>query len=265
MPIKIFDFIKSKFDHMPSWVQITTFIFFVFTLGFSYYSPKYIDIKLMDKALEFPIIGAIVQIEGGERVLRMVTDTDGRFSVPISFANPLSEYTFVLIPEPGEKYQKDVVVSGVRAFSSKWNKLYYYRSEKRYEFSSYLKVNLVNTAFAGDLSLSSADTKIVSSVTKAISEITKLPPDQVSLNLKLREDLSISNYDLSYISYSLGKKYQIEPWEKYSSEASTVKDLVDITKILSEKKMSWDDYLTDKYEGSERNRLMNNISKKLNN
>ena len=244
----MFKFIKKYFDKMPDWVQIPTYILFVLGFFGLLFSPKYIDIRLVGNFGDgdFPIGEARVEIETEDRVITMVTDSKGRFSVPIGLANPLGNYIFVLYPDSQTRRQIDVNVSGYKAFIN-WNKLTYSREKDKYEFSSLLNFPFITSAYAqGDIIEFRAMDKVDDVVLEAISKTTGIKSTEINLQANLSDDLSLSNYDLSYINYRLNKDFGIEAWDEIWDNAKTAEDIIGIARALYYQDKPWGEHLVSR-------------------
>jgi len=244
----IFNFIKDKFDAMPEWLQIITFILFLACFFGLLFSPKYIDIRLVGTLGEgeFPLAEAKVEIETEDRVITMVTDGKGRFSVPIGLANPITDYTFVLYPDSKTKRQVDVNVGGHKAFTD-WNKLTYSREKDEYKFTSTLTNPFISNAYAQDnLAKFRSKDNIDDVVIDAISKTTGLKTTEISLKARLSEDLLLSNYDLSYINHRLNSEFGIDAWEKIWDNAKSPEDIVGISRALYYQDKPWGDHLVSR-------------------
>lgn len=248
MTSQIYKFIKEKFDVMPEWLQISTFILFVFALLALIFSPKYIDIRLVGNFGDgdFPIGEARVEIETEDRVITMVTDGKGRFSVPIGLVNPLTNYVFVLYPDSQTKRQIDVNVSGHKAFIN-WNKLTYSREKDEYQFSTLLNIPFITFAYAQrNIVEFRAMDKVDDVVLEAISKTTGIKTTEIRLQANLSDDLSLSNYDLSYINYRLNKEFGIEAWDEIWKNAKTTEDIVGIARALYYQDKPWGEHLVNR-------------------
>jgi len=237
MVTSLFTFIKVTFDKMPVWVQIPTYILFVMSFLALLFTPRYIDIRLVSNigGDEFPLKGAVVEIESDQRVLTMITNERGRFSVPISFANPLQNFTFVLYPEPKTNRQKDVDVGGIKAFNY-WNKLTYDRSDDQYEFAALPSFSLISTAIAQDgVSVLKSPESIDKAIVGLIAKAKGISIEEIQLESKLKGDLNLTNYDLSYISFVLEKQFDIYVWDSLWEKANTVDDVIVLSKDLLSK------------------------------
>lgn len=228
----IFDFIKSNFEKMPKPIQVGTYILFVVSFFILLFAPRYIDVRLVSsiEGDEFPIIDAKIEVQSKERILNMITDEKGRFSVPIGFGSLISNLTFILYPESDSGRQIDINVWGAIAFLE-WNKLTYRQETGTYEFASQTQFHLTNSAFAQEsISTNEIQNDIKQTVIQSISKSKNRTSNQISLNMTLYNELRLTNYDLSYINFKLKKDHNIDIWEDLKSERpNTLKDIIAIT------------------------------------
>ncbi len=238
-------FIKQKFDQMPEWLQISTFIVFITSFLALIFTPKYIDIRLVGTLGEgeFPLAEARVEIETHDRVITMVTDTKGRFSVPIGLANPITEYTFVLYPDSKTMRQVDVKVSGHQAFK-KWNKLTYSKDTDTYSFELTATPAIFSHAQAqSGIEQFRATDEIDDVVLDAIANSLGIQSHQIDLQANLYRELGLGNYEMSYISYRLKEAYKVDAWEDIWNIAETPEDIIGITRAAVYQDKPWEEHL----------------------
>lgn len=226
----IWKFLDEKFQVMPTWVQITAYLAFLATLIISFFNPRYIDMRLVSELEgdQFPIGNAIVEVEVGDRVLSMITNEKGRFSVPVSFANPISSYVFVLRPDSKNKNRlKDITVPGKTAYS-RWTKLIYHQKSDSCFLSSLDPINILDffpAAYAQE-AVKTNGNSIEKDIISSLSKATGLPANSISPETEIFSDLQLGNIEISYVNHVLHKKYGISIWEKAWAETNTVEDIV---------------------------------------
>lgn len=234
----LFKFIKERFLHMPSWVQISTYLAFVILFIYLLTAPRFLDMRLVsnDYGDEFPIGGAQIEIEIEGRVLILLTDSRGRFSVPISTNYPIGSYLFILSPNPSNNKIKEIEVPVSNSYLKR-SKIIYSKTTNNYKISPngvientqrlFSAINLIASAYANDDKLESKD-DIAQEILKALEVITHISSKLISHNVSLRDDLSLDNIDLSYINNRLNKKYAMDNLSAFQHQAKTVGDLIDI-------------------------------------
>jgi len=230
---------------MPEWLQISTFTLFVLSFLALIFTPKYIDVRLVgiinDK--EFPIAEAKVEIETKDRVITMISNSEGRFSVPLGMINPASKYTFVLYPDTRTKRQLDIDVGGHKAYSS-WNKLTYSQENDKYNFSFFPLPNLFTSAYAqDDINEFRNVDKIDDVVIAAIAEFTGTSVDDINLRASLVDDLELGNYELSYVNFKLKENFNIDAWKGIWESAKTPEDIISISRAAHYQDKPWGEHL----------------------
>ena len=244
---ELFKFIKERFLLMPPWVQISTYVSFVVLFIYLFTAPRFLDMRLVshDYGDEFPIGGAQIEIEIEGRVLILLTDSKGRFSVPISTNYPLGTYLFILSPDPGSNKIKEIEVPFSNSYLKRSKIIY---SKKTNDYKIIPNGIIENTqdmfAFLDFLPAAYADDKsetqdnIHEEILKALEVITKVPFNQIPRNVLLRDDLELDNIDLSYINNRLNKKYGIDCLSDFQYNAKTVEDLINIARSAYYKKQN---------------------------
>ncbi|WP_154215413.1 hypothetical protein [Vibrio parahaemolyticus] len=249
---------KDKFDKMPQWVQVFTYLTFVAIFLFQLLSPRYIDIRLVGiiNGQYFPLAEARVEIETEDRVIKMITDKQGRFSVPIGLANPAATYSFILYPDSKTMRQVDIKVGGHMAYGS-WNKLQYSNTEDEYKFVNLKAKSLFRAAYANDELATSGFTQLVSESTSSIEHVyyvdragmnailektieetvidaiataTTNNRKNIKVNTELSGDLELGNYELSYVAFRIKKDLNIDVSEKIWRSVKTPLDIIDVSK-----------------------------------
>jgi tetratricopeptide (TPR) repeat protein len=260
MITKVYEFLTENFGKMPKIVQIITYLVFLSVFVSLLYGPRYIDVRLLStiEEDEFPLGGARIDIESGDRVLRMYTNQDGRFSVPITWANPIGSYRFILYPEPGNNRLKEVSVSGTKAFKT-WPKLIYSRAKDSYEFRSAGSFSLFSSAYAQNVGFLNQD-DIGGVIVQSISKSSGIDVSDIHLSSKLTSDLSLTNYDISYINFNLKKSFNIDSWDKLTKNAETVEDVIAISRSLYYQDKPWGEHLISRFKDT--NRLLSEAREK---
>lgn len=245
---ELFKFIKDRFLTMPQWVQVSTYVSFVALFIYLFTAPRFLDMRLVshDYGDEFPIGGAQIEIEIEGRVLILLTDSKGRFSVPISTNYPLGTYLFILSPDPGSNKIKEIEVPFSNSYLKR-SKIIYSKKTNDYKIipngiienatGMFASLDFVGTAHADDDKPEPKD-GIDEEILKALEVITKIPFKQIPHDVSLRDDLEIDNIDLSYISNRLNRKYKIDCLSAFQHNAETVKDLIDIARSKYYKKQT---------------------------
>ncbi len=237
----LFNFIKERFSAMPQWVQISTYISFVVVFIYLLTAPRFLDMRLVsnDYGDEFPIGGAQVEVEVSGRVLTLLTDTKGRFSVPVSTHHPLGSYLFILSPDSNSGKIKEIKVPVSNSYLER-SKIIYSKKTNTYQIvpngvienthKLLAAAAFINSAYANDdkpPANITARAQIESEILSALERITKIPVEKIPLNVTLN-DLQLDNIDLSYISDRLNKKYHIDCLPDFLRSAITVQDLITI-------------------------------------
>jgi len=232
----LFGFIKERFSAMPQWVQVSTYMSFVVLFIYLLTAPRFLDMRLVsnDYGDEFPIGGAQIEVETAGRVLTLLTDTKGRFSVPISTNSPLSSYLFILTPDPASGKIKEVQVPVTNSYLSR-SKIIYNKKNNSYKIvpngmmkstqSLVAALNLISPVYAEEGQPVNKD--IETEILKALETITKISFNKIPRNVSLH-DLALDNIDLSYINDRLNKKYNIDSLTLFLNSAITVEDLITI-------------------------------------
>ncbi|ELA6925204.1 hypothetical protein RGG33_004560 [Vibrio parahaemolyticus] len=252
----LWSFIKDKFDKMPQWVQVSTYLTMVAIFLVQFLSPRYIDIRLVGviNGQYFPLAEARVEIETEDRVIIMITDKQGRFSVPVGLANPATTYNFILYPDSKTMRQIDIEVGGHMAYSS-WNKLLYSNTEDEYKFVNSTPKSWFRTAYANNELETSDFTQLVSEGTSSIEhvhyvdradlnaalEITieKTVIDAIAtatnnrkdikVNTELSGDLELGNYELSYVTFRIKEELNIDVSENIWRSVKTPRDIIEMS------------------------------------
>ncbi len=237
----LFNFIKERFSAMPQWVQISTYISFVVVFLYLFTAPRFLDMRLVsnDYGDEFPIGGAQVEVEVSGRVLTLLTDTKGRFSVPVSTHHPLGSYLFILSPDSNSGKIKEITVPVSNSYLER-SKIIYSKKTNTYQIvpngiienthKVLATVALINSAYADDNKPpvnNPPKAQIENEILSALERVTKIPIEKIPLNVTLT-DLQLDNIDLSYISDRLNKKYHIDCLPDFLRSAMTVQDLITI-------------------------------------
>lgn len=245
---ELFKFIKDRFLSMPQWVQVSTYVSFVMLFIYLFTAPRFLDMRLVshDYGDEFPIGGAQIEIEIEGRVLILLTDSKGRFSVPISTNYPLGTYLFILSPDPGSNKIKEIEVPFSNSYLKR-SKIIYSKKTNDYKIipngiienatGMFASLDFIGTAHA-DNDTPEAKDGIDDEILKALEVITKIPFRQIPLDVSLRDDLEIDNIDLSYISNRLNRKYKIDCLSAFQHNAETVEDLIVIARSKYHKKQT---------------------------
>jgi tetratricopeptide (TPR) repeat protein len=236
----LFRFIKERFASMPQWVQVSTYVSFVVVFIYLLTAPRFLDMRLVsnDYGDEFPIGGAQVEVEISGRVLTLLTDTKGRFSVPVSTNYPMGSYLFILSPDSNSGKIKEIKVPVSNSYLER-SKIIYSKKTNAYQIipngmlenaqQLFAAIHFMNSAYADDKQTPTSITKeeIESEIFKALEVVTKIPTEKIPLSATLR-DLELDNIDLSYISDRLNKKYNIDSLPDFLRSALTVEDLITI-------------------------------------
>jgi len=166
--------------------------------------------------------------------LTLFTDTNGRFSVPISTNSPLSSYLFILTPDPASGKIKEVQVPVTNSYLSR-SKIIYNKKNNSYKIvpngmmkstqSLVAALNLISPVYAEEGQPVNKD--IETEILKALETITKISFNKIPRNVSLH-DLALDNIDLSYINDRLNKKYNIDSLTLFLNSAITVEDLITI-------------------------------------
>lgn len=237
---QIFKFIKDRFLLMPQWVQVTTYLSFVVLFIYLFTAPRFLDMRLVsnDYGDEFPIGGAQIEIEIEGRVLILLTDSRGRFSVPISTNYPLGSYLFILSPDSSSNKIKEIKVPVSNSYLNR-SKIIYSKKTNDYKIipngvientqKLFAEINLISTAYA-DNHKPVLKEEIEKEILKALEVITEIPFKQIPRNVALRDDLELDNIDLSYINSRLNRKYNIDCLRDFQRRAKTIEDLIRIAR-----------------------------------
>jgi hypothetical protein len=236
----LFNFIKERFLHMPAWVQISTYLSFVMLFIYLLTAPRFLDMRLVsnDYGDQFPIGGAQIEIEIEGRVLILLTDSRGRFSVPISTNYPIGSYLFILSPDPGSHKIKEIEVPVSNSYLKR-SKIIYSKKTNDYQISPngvientqrlFSLLNPIATAYANNDQVAAKD-DIDQEILKALEVITHISTKLIVRTVSLRDDLSLDNIDLSYINNRLNEKYGIDNLAAFQHQAKTVADLINIAR-----------------------------------
>jgi len=232
----LFGFIKERFSAMPQWVQVSTYMSFVVLFIYLLTAPRFLDMRLVsnDYGDEFPIGGAQIEVETAGRVLTLLTDTIGRFSVPISTNSPVGSYLFILTPDPTSGKIKEIQVPVSNSYLSR-SKIIYNKKNNSYKIvpngmmestqSLVAAIHLISPVYAEEVQPVNKD--IETEILKALETITKISFNKIPRNVSLH-DLALDNIDLSYINDRLNKKYNIDSLTLFLNSAITVEDLITI-------------------------------------
>ncbi|NOQ37166.1 MAG: hypothetical protein GQ569_14950, partial [Methylococcaceae bacterium] len=181
---ELFKFIKDRFLLMPQWVQVSTYISFVVLFIYLFTAPRFLDMRLVsnDYGDEFPIGGAQIEIEIEGRVLILLTDSKGRFSVPVSTNYPLGTYLFILSPDPNSNKIKEIEVPVSNSYLKR-SKIIYSKKTNDYKIipngvienaqQIFAALNPIATAYADDKP--TRKDGIDKEIFKALEVITKIP------------------------------------------------------------------------------------------
>ncbi len=225
---------------MPPWVQISTYISFVVLFMYLLTAPRFLDMRLVsnDYGDEFPIGGAQIEIEIEGRVLILLTDSKGRFSVPISTNYPIGSYLFILSPDPNSNKIKEIEVPVSNSYLKR-SKIIYSKKTNDYQIIPngiientqrlFSALNPINTAYADNYQPELND-NIDKEIFNALEVITNIPFEKIPTKVLLRDDLNLDNIDLSYINNRLNKNYAIDCLVAFQREAKTVADLINIAR-----------------------------------
>jgi len=234
----LFKFIKDRFLLMPQWVQVPTYLAFVVLFIYLLTAPRFLDMRLVsnDYGDEFPIGGAQIEIEIEGRVLILLTDSKGRFSVPISTNYPIGSYLFILSPDPSSNKIKEIKVPVSNSYLKR-SKIIYSKKTNAYKIvpngvientrQLFAQINFITSAYADNKNselIKGIDKEILS----ALEIITKIPFKNIPRSVLLKDDLNLDNIDLSYINNRLNKKYNIDSLSAFQHQAETVGDLIEI-------------------------------------
>ena len=234
-------FIKDRFLLMPPWVQISTYLSFVILFIYLLTAPRFLDMRLVsnDYGDEFPIGGAQIEIEIEGRVLILLTDSKGRFSVPISTNYPIGSYLFILSPDPSSNKIKEIKVPVSNSYLKR-SKIIYSKKTNNYKIIPngiientqrlFAEANLISTAYA-DNETPKLKEGIDKEILSALEVITKISFEKIPQNVLLKDDLNLDNIDLSYINNRLNKKYNIDSLAAFQHQAETVSDLIEIARF----------------------------------
>jgi hypothetical protein len=237
----LFRFIKDRFLLMPQWVQVSTYLSFVVLFIYLLTAPRFLDMRLVsnDYGDEFPIGGAQIEIEIEGRVLILLTDSKGRFSVPISTNYPIGSYLFILSPDPSSNKIKEIKVPVSNSYLKR-SKIIYSKKTNDYRIIPngiientqrlFAKMNFISTAYADNDKPKLKD-GIDKEILSALEVITKISFEKIPRNVLLKDDLNLDNIDLSYINNRLNKKYNIDSLAAFQHQAETVGDLIEIARF----------------------------------
>ncbi|MCK5871718.1 MAG: hypothetical protein KAG26_02735 [Methylococcales bacterium] len=232
-------FLKERFQLMPQWVQVSTYITFVILFVYLLSAPRFLDMRLVsnDYGDEFPIGGAQIEIEIDGRVLILLTDSKGRFSVPITTSTPIGSYLFILSPDSNSNKIKEIEVPVSNSYLKR-SKIIYSKKNNDYQIipngiiqntkKLLSSIHFMSSAYANE----AVDEGITNEILKALEVITKISYRQISTKVSIRDDLNLDNIDLSYINNRLNKKYSIDALSVFQHQAKTVGDLIEIAKKL---------------------------------
>ncbi|MCK5899029.1 MAG: hypothetical protein KAG06_08160 [Methylococcales bacterium] len=235
----LFTFLKERFQSMPQWVQVSTYLTFVVLFVYLFTAPRFLDMRLVsnDYGDEFPIGGAQIEIEIEGRVLTLLTDSKGRFSVPITTSAPIGSYLFILSPDSNSNKIKEIEVPVSNSYLKR-SKIIYSKKTNDYQIipngiiqntkKILSSIRFISTAYANG----TIDKGIANEILNALEVITEISSRQISKNVSIRDDLNLDNIDLSYINNRLSKKYNIDCLSVFQHEAKTVGDLIEIAKKL---------------------------------
>jgi tetratricopeptide (TPR) repeat protein len=188
---------------------------------------------------EFPIGGAQIEIEIEGRVLILLTDSKGRFSVPISTNYPIGSYLFILSPDPSSNKIKEIKVPVSNSYLKR-SKIIYSKKTNDYKIIPngiientqrlFAETNFISTAYA-DNENPELKEGIDKEILSALEIITKISFEEIPRNVLLKDDLNLDNIDLSYINNRLNKKYNIDSLAAFQYQAETVGDLIEIARF----------------------------------
>lgn len=233
----ILKFIVDKFPVMPKKIQITTYITFVALFVYMVTLPNFIDMKLVSiiDGNEFPVIDAEIQVEVSGRAIRILTDENGRFSVPISIVLPTSKIIFVLRPNPDKNSIKEVEIPVSNSYIKR-SKLIFHKENSTYEIEpdgvsrsllgNFATLSLVSSAYANiknNISYNDAEDVVLG----LISRVSKMKVENITKSYRLKSDLNLDNIDLSYINSNLKNKFDIDIWMSLKNEDMTVRQLIE--------------------------------------
>ncbi len=237
----LFTFIKDRFLSMPQWVQVITYLSFVSLFIYLITAPRFLDMRLVsnDYGDEFPIGGAQIEVEIEGRVLILLTDNKGRFSVPISTHYPMGSYVFILSPDPSSQKIKEIEVPVSNSYLNR-SKIIYSKKTSNYQIvpngvlentkTIFASLNPINSAYADEKPVDVKNDGIDVVILTALEKITQLPAKKISYDLYIYDDLNLDNIDLSYISHQLNKQYNIDTFKQFQRRAETVEDLITIAR-----------------------------------
>ncbi|MCK4494215.1 MAG: hypothetical protein KAU26_09175 [Methylococcales bacterium] len=239
----LFTFLKERFQLMPQWVQVSTYITFLILFVYLLSAPRFLDMRLVsnDYGDEFPIGGAQIEIEIDGRVLILLTDSKGRFSVPITTSAPIGSYLFILSPDSNSNKIKEIEVPVSNSYLKR-SKIIYSKKTNDYQIipkgiiqntkKLLSSIRFISSAYANEAVEEAVEEGIANEILKALEVITKISSRQISTKVSIRDDLNLDNIDLSYINNRLNKKYSIDALSAFQHSAKTVGDLIEISKKL---------------------------------
>ncbi len=230
MAVKVFPFLQEKFDRMPQWVQVTTYLLLLVLFLYLALSPRFIDVRLIAEVgdREIPLGGAEIEVETSDRVFYMATNGEGRLSVPLTLANPLQSYTFMLRPDVKQAQRVEVEARGHMAFTG-WNRLVYSRDRKALEFAGVPASDRI----AGLIPSARADSpcrpeaEIPEAVYTALADVTGAGDIDESTPL---DELGAGNVELSYVHSELVEGFGVDAWDEIYRNAETAGEIAAIAR-----------------------------------
>lgn len=233
---ELLSFIKDKFDLMPKWAQVATYLLIVGIFAHLMLAPRFIDLTLIERRNgdEYPLANSTVTAEISGRLITILTGAKGQFSVPIGIANPIGGYSFVLQPEDDSDRTLDVDVGGHWAYRRR-AKLVYFKNTDEYKVISRQASALTGVlpkARAADQEPSegggATEAAIAREVYSALAKATGFPADGIQPGTPLRSGLGANNSDLSYVNHLITRRFNIEIIEPVLRYARTAGDVAQI-------------------------------------
>ncbi len=237
----IFKFLDDKFSSMPNYVQVITYACML--VMFIYFStlPRFIDMKLYSTidGDTFPLRDAEIQVEISGRAIRILTDSNGRFSVPISNMLPHNDIMFVLKPDPNKDSIKVVEVPVTNSYMHR-STITYNKSDSSYTIdpNGIINPTMDLFAFISPFSKAYANEKkmldyedVESSILSNLSKITGIPKSKLNLKDDINSNYKMDQIDLSYFNSKLINDIDVDMWDELKNPNLTVGGLIESTVI----------------------------------
>lgn len=230
----VLKFITEKFSQMPAAVQIATYIVFVFVTIYTATLPSFIDMKLVSVYNKevVPLRDVEIQVEVAGRSIRILTDSYGRFCVPMSTMLPTDSIVFSIKPDQNKDIIKEIKVPVLMSYFDRarlvFNKkdLTYTVSNVDDLFSKMLSwFQFIENSYAQNQRKSNDNIK--AEILKLLADAANKNPDAIDQSEKMRISLSLDNVGLSFVSNKITAAYGIDSWTNLNNPDITVAQLIE--------------------------------------